>query len=262
MLISIITVNYNDARGLENTIKSVQGQSYPNCEHIIIDGDSNDGSKAVIEQFLGSFSYWISEPDSGIYNAMNKGIEKAKGDYLLFLNSGDCLNNKDVVNDFVSLNPVEDFVYGDSLFMFEEKENLLVVMPDSLEGIVVFRKTLNHQSVFFKGTLFNNGKRFDENYKIVADWAFYNEEILINNKTYRHIDLVISNYDTNGLSSDENNKAIMESERNLFYSKHAEHLIPLLLNEYKILNAKYNKLRSLKIFKLVRKIKRKWQKFF
>ena len=86
MLLSVITINYNDKEGLALTMDSVLSQTYMDFEYIVIDGGSNDGSKAIIEQHQDQLGYWVSEPDSGIYNAMNKGIKQAKGDYLLFLN--------------------------------------------------------------------------------------------------------------------------------------------------------------------------------
>ena len=94
LLISIITINYNNKSGLSRTIESVINQTYSNIQYIIIDGASTDGSKKIIKKYEHHISYWISEPDSGIYNAMNKGVDKAVGDYLLFLNSGDYLHGK------------------------------------------------------------------------------------------------------------------------------------------------------------------------
>ena len=94
--ISIITINYNNASGLEKTIRSVVEQIYNEYEYIIIDGASSDKSKEVIQEYQRYIDFWCSEKDSGIYNAMNKGIQKASGEYLLFLNSGDVLNNSAV----------------------------------------------------------------------------------------------------------------------------------------------------------------------
>ena len=92
--LSIITINRNDAKGLEHTLKSVwKMQTFKDFEHIIIDGASCDGSVDVIKKYATKLAYWISEPDKGVYNAMNKGIVKAQGEYLLFLNSGDWLEN-------------------------------------------------------------------------------------------------------------------------------------------------------------------------
>ena len=96
--ISIITINYNNASGLEKTIRSVVEQTYNEYEYIIIDGASSDKSKEVIQEYQRYIDFWCSEKDSGIYNAMNKGIQKASGEYLLFLNSGDVLNNSAVLD--------------------------------------------------------------------------------------------------------------------------------------------------------------------
>ena len=93
-LISIITVNFNDKIGLERTLESVFSQNFRNFEYLVIDGGSNDGSKDLLEKNSEKINYWVSEPDKGIYNAMNKGISFAKGEYLIFLNSGDHLKNE------------------------------------------------------------------------------------------------------------------------------------------------------------------------
>ena len=93
-LISIITVNFNDKIGLERTLESVFSQNFRNFEYLVIDGGSNDGSKELLEKNSEKINYWVSEPDKGIYNAMNKGISFAKGEYLIFLNSGDHLKNE------------------------------------------------------------------------------------------------------------------------------------------------------------------------
>ena len=97
MLLSIITINYNDKEGLARTMNSVLSQTYTDFEYIVIDGGSNDGSKTIIEQHQDQLGYWVSEPDSGIYNAMNKGIAKANGEYILFLNSGDVLIDDTII---------------------------------------------------------------------------------------------------------------------------------------------------------------------
>ena len=113
MKISIITVNYNDKLGLEKTIKSVLDQENVVFEYLVIDGNSNDGSKDIIEKYKDKINYWVSEPDSGIYNAMNKGIRAATGDYLLFLNSGDWLfENNSIANVDKLITGSKDIYYG------------------------------------------------------------------------------------------------------------------------------------------------------
>ena len=116
--LSIITINYNNADGLQKTIKSVISQTFKNFEYIIIDGHSSDKSIDVIKENENYFAYWCSEKDRGIYDAQNKGIQKAKGDYLLFLNSGDCLENEKVLEKVFALTPKEDLLYGELIFDF------------------------------------------------------------------------------------------------------------------------------------------------
>ena len=108
MKLSIITINYNNLAGLQKTIESVVSQTFRDFEWIVIDGGSVDGSRELIERYANSFSYWVSEPDKGIYNAMNKGIVVAKGDYLLFLNSGDWLCDEMALERSFSHHPTKD----------------------------------------------------------------------------------------------------------------------------------------------------------
>lgn len=116
MKISIITINYNNVEGLVKTIESVKSQADSNYEWIVIDGGSVDGSRKVILENQASFSYWCSEKDTGVYNAMNKGIVKSTGEYLFFLNSGDYLFDSEVLADMVTLLASgEDVIYGDML---------------------------------------------------------------------------------------------------------------------------------------------------
>ena len=99
--VSVITISYNNAEGLRRTIESVVAQNYSDYEYIIIDGGSTDNSLQIIESYASHISYWVSEPDKGVYNAMNKGIAQAKGEYLHFLNSGDCYDeNLKIVSDW------------------------------------------------------------------------------------------------------------------------------------------------------------------
>ena len=120
MTLSIITINYNNLEGLRKTIDSVISQTWHDFEWIIIDGGSTDGSKELIEETakqlassdFNPLSYWCSEPDKGIYNAMNKGVAVAKGQYCIFMNSGDCFYDKNVVKDIIEANISEDIVTG------------------------------------------------------------------------------------------------------------------------------------------------------
>ena len=199
MKLSIITVNLNNRIGLQKTIDSVICQTFRDFEWIVIDGGSTDGSKELIEQYADHFAYWVSEPDKGIYNAMNKGIKVAKGEYLLFLNSGDWLYKDNVLEKVFSQNPTEDFVYCD------DGGSTGVIANGGSPSIIDFRLlytyTICHQTIFHKRSLFDAGL-FDEKYKIVADWKFLFQHIIKNGATYRKIKILLcvlqegSSYDT------------------------------------------------------------------
>lgn len=196
MKLSIITVNYNNSDGLQRTINSVIEQTWHDFEWIIIDGGSADGSKELIEQNKDSFSYWCSESDNGIYHAMNKGISQANGDYLLFLNSGDSLFDKDVLHKFSQLNLDADIIAGQ---VVRGDNGKLIRIYDDDVFIQIFKGTLNHQGSFIRKSLFDNN-RYDENLKVVSDWKFWIESIVWNNASVCYTDLVVAIQDMTGIS--------------------------------------------------------------
>ncbi|WP_282134435.1 glycosyltransferase family 2 protein [Seonamhaeicola maritimus] len=212
LLLSIITVNFNDSKGLEKTVKSVRSQNYTNFEHIIIDGNSTDGSKQVIEKHKDSFGYWVSEPDSGIYNAMNKGVEKAKGDYLLFLNSGDYFINRKIIQSFASKNTVEDIVYG-KIKWKKGKEIWDGNFSDKLTFKYFSKASLPHQGSFIKRNLFKEIGNYDEKLKIVSDWKFFVLAIYKYNCSFKRIDIFISVCNRDGLSCLPGNWSLILKER-------------------------------------------------
>ena len=198
--ISIITINYNNASGLEKTIRSVVEQTYNEYEYIIIDGASSDKSKEVIQEYQRYIDFWCSEKDSGIYNAMNKGIQKASGEYLLFLNSGDVLNNSAVLADIHGFLSGEDIVYGDLVFVRGDGEETVFIYPDILTVDYFLERSLGHPATFIKRELFRNCL-YTESLKIVSDWEFFVKKIILEGCSYRHVKRTISNFDTSGVSS-------------------------------------------------------------
>ena len=112
MELSIITVNYNDASGLERTIQSVVSQTFRDFEFIVIDGGSSDGSVDVIKKYEKHIDYWVSEPDRGIYSGMNKGLMRARGEYVNFMNGGDCYHTPDVLEKIFSIETNADIITG------------------------------------------------------------------------------------------------------------------------------------------------------
>ena len=187
MKLSIITVNLNNLEGLRITIDSVIGQTFRDFEWIVIDGGSNDGSKELVEKYADRFAFWVSEPDKGIYNAMNKGIKVAKGEYLLFLNSGDWLFEADTLQKVFNERRCEDVIYGDCI----EADGSRHVFPDTLDALFLYRDTLNHQSSFIKAALFTNHP-YAEEYKVASDWEFFLSMLLFENASYHRVDTVVS----------------------------------------------------------------------
>lgn len=186
MKLSIITVNLNNRDGLKKTIDSVVAQTFRDFEWIVIDGGSTDGSRELIEQYAECFAYWVSEPDKGIYNAMNKGIRVAKGEYLQFLNSGDWLVDEEVLEKVFDSGPDEQIVYGDCL----ESDGSLHVFPSSLDALYFHRDMLNHQASFIRASLFSDSG-YDESYRYASDWEFYLRKIVFESCTYRKVDVVV-----------------------------------------------------------------------
>lgn len=196
MLLSIITINYNNCSGLKKTIESVICQTFTDYEWIVIDGGSTDGSKELIEQYSDHFSYWCSEPDKGIYNAMNKGIDHARGDYYQFLNSGDYLFSDITLQSVFSKEYNEDLLYGDYKL---ENQSYIKRFPSELSLSFFLDDCLNHQASFYRNSLFENN-RYDESFKIVSDWAFY-FQLVLQGKSFKHIPIVIVEFEPNGIGS-------------------------------------------------------------
>jgi len=200
--LSIITINLNNAKGLQKTIESVVNQTFKDLEYIVIDGGSTDGSVEIIKKYADKINYWISEPDTGIYNAMNKGIAVAKGEYCLFLNSGDWLYNDTIIESVAGHELFTDIVVGNVLSVNSNYQSHKIA-PNSynITAYKLFTSTLPHQASFIRKELFEKYGNYDENLKIVSDWKFCLETIIIHNVTVKYIDLIISFYDLNGISN-------------------------------------------------------------
>lgn len=222
MKLSIITINYNNKAGLEKTVASVMSQSWRDFEWIIIDGGSTDGSKEVIESLTTNplsaklISYWCSEPDNGVYNAMNKGIAKTVGDYLLFLNSGDSLSDKNVLGDFFvfSKKHKEDIITGD--LMIDDNPMNIRRAPDTEEVDYNYMKynTLNHPCSFIKRELFVKYGYYDESLRIVSDWKWFLYVTIAYNCTYIPWRRIVSNFMADGMSELPEFRSIHIKERN------------------------------------------------
>lgn len=206
--LSIITINYNDAQGLKKTVSSVLSQDYTDFEYLIVDGNSEDGSVAFLKQLDHPALFWKSEPDTGIYNAMNKGIAMAKGQYLLFLNSGDALNGDSALTEFIShASFTGDIIYGDYIF-----ENGSKRYPDTLSPAYFVKTSLPHQSTLFHKRVFEKMGMYDESYRIGADRAFYIKCYLSDKYTFTHVPYFLTLFDLSGLSNDPQEQKLKKDE--------------------------------------------------
>lgn len=200
MTFSIITINLNNSIGLKKSAESIASQSCKDYEWIVIDGGSTDGSKDVINSYSRIISYSVSEPDHGIYNAMNKGVEASNGDYLIFLNSGDSLHDKDVLTDFIKLKTKEDIVYGNTERIGRKGEHCGEDVPArhlSLQYLLY--KRLNHQSMFFNRKCFVN-HRYDETFKLLGDMELM-VRLAMQGAKFFYWDRFIVKYDVTGISA-------------------------------------------------------------
>jgi len=203
MKVTIITINFNNKSGLQKTIESVKDQTFNDFEYIIIDGGSTDGSTDIIKQNGSTINYWVSEKDKGIYNAMNKGVMVAKGEYLLFLNSGDWFCNSHVIGDFAKDINGYDIVYGDQYGHFPDGKISKETFPDTLTFYYLgYLNSLPHQASLIRRSILIEHGLYDEEMKMNADWKFFMLAVFKYQCKYLHKPVFVVNFDKDGLSSD------------------------------------------------------------
>jgi len=208
MKYSVITINYNNREGLKHTIDSVVCQTYTDFEFIIIDGGSTDGSVDILREYEKNITYWVSEKDHGVYHAMNKGVIQARGEHLIFMNSGDCFHSPNVLDSIKEYE--EDIVCGQVL----KGESQIPSGPkeSTITLVDLMRGSLPHQAMFIKKQLLLSHP-YDEHYKILSDWKFCIETIIFGNCSFRASDIIVANYDTSGISTNSN--GLLPKERNM-----------------------------------------------
>ena len=219
MKLSIITINRNNAAGLEKTMRSVSTQTFKEFEYIVVDGASTDGSMEVIKELGAEIVHlqWVSEPDSGIYNAMNKGIRMASGDYIQILNSGDCLAADDVAEKMLKSleekgNP--SILYGNMVKCFPDGKRKVdkCFAGQEITMLGMFTGTLNHDPAYIRRDLFEKYGYYDESLKIVSDWKWYVEAVILGGEKPQYVDLDVTLFDMTGIS--ETHLDLCKEERN------------------------------------------------
>lgn len=222
MKLSIITINFNDHAGLDKTIQSVINQTFKDFEYIVIDGASTDGSVDVIKKYADKLTHWVSEPDTGIYNAMNKGTRLAKGEYCLYLNSGDFLAADDVLEKAFGYNFTEDIV-SCNLILFDHFKKTLQKPPQHISLFTFFNGSLPHPSTFIKRELLNSLGGYNESYRIMSDWCFFLEALIVQQCSYRTLDVLLSKFNCFGISS---TSSVDDS------TKYIEDRFPRIMDDY------------------------------
>jgi glycosyltransferase involved in cell wall biosynthesis len=212
--VSIITVCRDEAESIRETIESVLGQDCKDFEYIVIDGASTDGTAGIIRSYANRFSYWVSEPDHGIYEAMNKGIRRSKGEYLLFLNGGDILVSPNVLTKSFAVESGEDILYGDIYKADSGDRKLCSLAGYSASAFFMFTHTLPHQASFIKRKLFEDIGLYDESYRIMGDYEFFKRAIVGNRASIRYLGFPVCVFDLGGISTRAEYKVIQRIEAN------------------------------------------------
>lgn len=271
MILSIITINYNNASGLEKTMKSVLSQACRKFEYVVVDGASTDASVEVIKRLAEAFGdrlKWISEPDKGIYNAMNKGIGMASGDYIQILNSGDCLVSDNVVERMLKALEEKSFpsiLYGNMIKEMPDGKRVKDVCfaGEEITFLGFYTGTLNHSPAYTRRSLFDKYGTYDENLKIVSDWKWYLQAIILGEEKPVYVDVDITLFDMNGIS--ETNLGLRDLEKKEEMSR----MIPSsFLKDYETWSFPIGQMKRLKrhpwAYKLVWFLERclfKWEKW-
>ncbi len=206
--ISIITVNYNEGDNLDITLQKSIDQTYPNKEIIVIDGGSNDNSQEVIEKHKKDISFWCSEKDKGIYDAMNKGLQKVTGDWVIFMNAGDWFYNNDVLESIFgkNLDPKIELIYGDHHVRYHEFSRYHKA-DDSLSSLK-WRNVFSHQALFTRTDLAKKYP-YELKYSLVADFDFF-FKCYVGGNQYQYNPITISSISAGGVSEKKGHIAIDE----------------------------------------------------
>lgn len=282
MKLSIVTINYNNAEGLRKTLASVAAQTYRNIEHVIIDAASTDGSIDIIRAYALQTDdldvKWISEPDNGIYNGMNKGIRTATGDYVHILNSGDELAAPDVVERMMEVieyytlhitNHTSDaaglpILMGNIVHVYENgkavrgkkrtKTNDLAPRPIEASMLTFYSGTIPHDAAFVRRDLFEKYGFFDETMKICADWKLYLDMIALGGVMPMYVDVDVVLFDMSGVSNVNHERRL--AERRAYLEKVLPASILKDYDAYAAPIAQYNRIRKHHLWGLVRFMER------
>lgn len=220
MRLSIITINYNDAQGLRKTFESIKNQTCKDFEYVVVDGNSSDGSKDVILEYEQYISKWVSEPDTGIYNAMNKGARMSSGQYMLFLNSGDYLYSKDVVQKLIQIKSNDDIICC-SVEILDPKGSLIKFPPANVSLYTfIGGGSMLHPATLIGRHIFNEVGGYIESYRIISDWCFFVDAMVVRACSY-YVEkgIIVASFNTNGISSTDHGEKRSKAQQEFLESR-------------------------------------------
>ena len=216
-LFSIITVCLNENPGIRRTCESIIGLAHEDYEWIVIDGASNDGTLEILGEYKDSITCLVSEPDLGIYDAMNKGIAKAQGEYLIFMNGGDCFASPEVLT-WAAAAPRKDLIYGN--IFHDEPERHLVLSPERMNQGYLLKNMVPHQATFYHHTLFERFGKYDTSFRIAGDYDLYVRLLEIGRVSHHHINQPLAVFDLTGISNSEAFRALRKQENHRIRMKY------------------------------------------
>lgn len=214
---SVITVCLNEARSIRATCDSICTQSFKDFEWIVIDGASTDGTQELLNEYSSSIHLLVSEPDKGIYNAMNKGASKATGTYIIFMNGGDCFASSEAL-DLASQAKSAQLLYGDVYLGNQNGE--LKIYPDVIGPGYLLNKMIPHQSTFYERATFEAFGGYDESFKIAADYDLNARLLEAESVSYCHILHPIAIFDLKGISNSKDFRSLRKQENHRIRKKY------------------------------------------
>jgi glycosyltransferase involved in cell wall biosynthesis len=218
--ISVVTVCRNEERSIEGTLQSVLQQTYLNLEYIVIDGQSTDRTREIIEKHLENIDYYVSEADAGTYDAMNKAIKHSNGDYLFFLNGGDKLYSDDSLQLLIENSKGEDIIYGDLVVEHPDGNDIRVHHSSHTSYLKFVTGTIPHPASMVKRILFDKFGLFDLAYRISADYEFFLRVCFQPGVSTQHVPVIVSVFNEEGMSSNEEFFSLRQRERQTIQRKH------------------------------------------
>ena len=222
--LSVVTICLNDRAGLAAALDSVLAQTFTDREIVVVDGGSTDGSVEEIRSREARIASWVSERDGGIFEAQNKGLARARGEYVLFLNAGDRLASPDALARLMEPPPTEDVVYGDAWFQWKGTLRPWR-QPDRLTLEFFMRSSLAHQATAFRRDLFERVGPADATFRIAGDYEFALRAVVVHGATARHVPFPIAIHDRHGVSGLPENAARVQRERERAQEKNLPRLV-------------------------------------